>query len=443
MYDDRFGQAAASYGMVSEKAFGDAVLRGVKRAQRARRRRTAWISSAAFILIVASFVIGLNSSPAFASAVGHVPGLRELARLVTFDKGLKLALQHEYFQSVGQAETKGGVTVNIGGLMADDGAFTVFWDIRDANAPGDSFTVDAKLFDTNGTPLPFVSETNFPDERGDGVRTLRFFLENPGLPDNITLRMDLSRSGSHDGAPIPAGTVEPEPQPAGSFIFHLSIDPGIKIKGIEYPIGKRIDLCTGAAVTIDRLVVYPTHARLYYSEYPANTKAVTVLSFKLTNERGETFTSNIGTAGVYLMESSFFSESKHLELMCEYAGALDKGAMTAVIDPSSGNVIGPDSDWLIPVSVSHANGCLRLSYTIAKNRLMQCDGLFVPFSGIVTDDAGKSLEVSGSEAEPQKSEGDSPVYTLLLKEARVAGMLHVGIGISPPFKVSMAPITVK
>lgn len=448
MEGNRFEEAAASFETISKEQFNGAVLRGMQRAQRAKRQRFAWAASAATILIVASFIIGLNSSPAFASAVGHVPGLREVAKLVAFDKSLRMALDNDTFQAIGQAETKDGVTLNIGGIMADDGMLTVFWDAHDAKSPKDVFSARVDLRTTDGTSLSQATYSHFPEDSDNGTHTLGIYLVNPGqtntsLPDNVTLTIDLTDNGPSDAAPVQIGT-ENTSKPAGSFTFNLTIDKAKKAKAIEYPIHKEITLDAGAKITVDRLVVYPTHARLFYTENPENTKVISYLSFTLTNERGETFTNKSGFIGICsIMESTFFSKSRSLSLVCDIASTLDRDSQEAVIDPVTGKVIGKNSDWLIPLAVTNENSVLKYSYTIAKDRQMAGDGGYIPFQGIITDDKGNSVECLGTTGGSSVTDSGEEAYSFLIRQAPSSGMLHVKIGIPPPFKINMEPIKIK
>lgn len=426
--------------------FDGAVRRGAARAARARRRRTAWAASAASFLLVTAFIAGLNFSPAFAMAVGRVPVLRDLAQIVTFDKGLKTALQNEYFQPVGQSQEKDGVSVNIGGIMADDGELTVFWDITGATG-GLSLFPHAELKDVSGNPIRSTS-MSMSDSAADGTRSLQIILQDANLPDSVMLGLTFYRetgeAAPHETgeAPAQAGQefAQPELEFVDAFEFRIDIDASVRRPGVVYPLDRAMALAGGVSVILDKLVIYPTHARLLYREDPANTQEINGISFTLTNGRGETFKSHIGTEGVYILESSFFSNAKRLSLRCDTVSFLPKGNDSITIDPASGRVLGPNASWLIPVSVTRGNGLLRLAYTVPAALVLDKDALYAPFSTPVTDDAGNVLSSPGSEA---RTENGAPVYTLLLNDAPIAGMLHVPVGISPPVAAHADEIIIK
>ena len=93
-----------------------------------RRRAGRWcgIPAASLAGVAAAFVLLVNYSMPFAQACSAVPVLRELMAAVAFSPSLKLAVEHNYAQYIGEEQTQNGVTLRLEYLILDQGQLQFF-----------------------------------------------------------------------------------------------------------------------------------------------------------------------------------------------------------------------------------------------------------------------------------------------------------------------------
>ncbi|MEG2338957.1 MAG: DUF4179 domain-containing protein [Clostridium sp.] len=90
--------------------------------KRGRRRRiTSKLKGVALSLavVIISFILGVNTIDAFASVAYKIPYLRELTRLVDFDKGYQNSIDKNLIKEIGYVETKSGVTLKVNSVVGD------------------------------------------------------------------------------------------------------------------------------------------------------------------------------------------------------------------------------------------------------------------------------------------------------------------------------------
>ena len=87
------------------------VTRAKARAKRSRARRWFGVPAGTLAGAFVAFVLLVNTVPTFALACSRIPVLGELAAAVDWSGSLSRAVEHDYVQTIGQSQTKDGVTV--------------------------------------------------------------------------------------------------------------------------------------------------------------------------------------------------------------------------------------------------------------------------------------------------------------------------------------------
>ena len=87
------------------------VTRAKARAKRSRARRWFGVPAGTLAGAFAAFVLLVNTVPTFALACSRLPVLGDLAAAVDWSGSLSRAVEHDYVQTIGQSQTKDGVTV--------------------------------------------------------------------------------------------------------------------------------------------------------------------------------------------------------------------------------------------------------------------------------------------------------------------------------------------
>ncbi|MEG1416893.1 MAG: hypothetical protein RSC49_09885 [Clostridium sp.] len=128
--------------------------------KRGRRRRiTSKLKGVALSLVVVmiSFILGVNTIDAFASAAYKIPYLRELTRLVDFDKRYQNSIDKNLIKEIGYIETKSGVTLKVNSVVGDYKSLWVGHNVISNYELDESVSIDHTK--TNAT----VGWTNFND----------------------------------------------------------------------------------------------------------------------------------------------------------------------------------------------------------------------------------------------------------------------------------------
>jgi len=108
------------------------ILQGFKRAKREQmKKRKVCIGKygmlVAAALLLVTLVTTIRISPTFAHAVSSIPGLEKIVAMIHYDKGLRAAIENDYFQEINAFQTKGNLTLIIDGVILDESGMNVFY----------------------------------------------------------------------------------------------------------------------------------------------------------------------------------------------------------------------------------------------------------------------------------------------------------------------------
>jgi len=314
----------------------DPVSKAKKRQKRTNRVRRSMVSVAAALCV---FVGMINVSPAVSAACREIPFLKEVVELLTFNPSLRIAIENDYVQMVGQEQTKDDVTGRVEYLIVDQKQVNVFFTLT--SEVYDCLDATPEIIGADGEHFQVaMSYGGLPDE-GEELRHLTIDFVDEDVPDfmRLTLRVrDIhSRYGEEEAPTAQVGESWPDDEPPEvltELTFDLHFDPKYTGQGRTVELNKTVEL-DGQKITITDMEIYPTHIRINVQEDESNTAWLKSLKFYLEMENGfqiETISNGISATGSqetpsmvsYRAESSYFYDADCIRLYITSADFLDK-----------------------------------------------------------------------------------------------------------------------
>ena len=156
------------------------------------RRLTASAAACA-----AAFVLMVNLVPTFAYACGGVPLLRELAKAVAWSPSLSAAVEQQYVQPMGLAQTNNGVTATVEYLIVDQKQVNIFYTLE-----GDFDRIWTERADVLPDDNNAISYGGFQDPPGSLLDITVDYVDED-VPDGFTLTLAVAgeRGSEMLGAP--------------------------------------------------------------------------------------------------------------------------------------------------------------------------------------------------------------------------------------------------
>lgn len=320
------------------------------RARLRRRRAGRWcgIPAASLAGVAAAFVLLVNYSMPFAQACSTVPVLRELMAAVAFSPSLKLAVEHNYAQYIGEEQTQNGVTLRLEYLILDQGQLRFF---LKTSGPWEHYMAYTDLADEDGVPLEGCTISSYafePGELSDAV-SVHVSADSFRFPEVLHLTIHLEGETYSDQAPANAPDDEEETAPAyeGDFVFEIPLDASHLNEVISIPMGDWVEV-DGQRLRF-AMDSYPTYGRLTVEEHPDNTASLAGLDFYLEDEKGTKYEDNpsgsIGGLGnARMCDTTFFADPAHLTLYITRLEWLEPDRAWVTVDLEQGVALDPLPD---------------------------------------------------------------------------------------------------
>ena len=297
--------------------------------RQARRRRLRPLRSLAAAAAV--FVLLVNVSTPFAQACSNIPVLGWLAQAVCFSHSLSSAVEHDWVQKVDQTQRDSGYTLTLENLIVDQKQIHLFYTLawEDPACEYAMVYVDSERL----SPRPSVlsDSVNVPQDAGHIVLDYR----EEQVPDRLDLDLTVRPNG--DGSP------------AARFRFQITLDPSLTAVGQILPVEQWVEL-DGQQICVDRLEIYPTHARLMLRDSPDNTARLFSLLCRLEDETGRQYEREGGLSGFsdpdtgFLTElrlaSPYFQQPERLTLRITGAVWQDPEEAEVTVDLAAGTAAG-------------------------------------------------------------------------------------------------------
>lgn len=300
-------------------------------AAKKRRRRAVFLPVGSLVMLLAVFTLLVNVSPGFAYAAGRIPLIKDLAMAVATSPSLSAAVENQYVQPIDLEQTENGITARVEYLIVDQRQLNIF------------YTLDSEIYTAmdaapqfkaaNGGAMEGYSACSgdFGAKNGE-LRKITVDFKNSDVPSELVLSLRVHDNGSStkveaaESVPDDMLSEEKYEEPAAisNFEFALSLDPYYTAQGETIELNQEFML-DGQRLTIKCAEIYPTHMRFTFDDFPENTAWLKSLEFYVENEKGQRFdgiSNGISASGkldspmmeTHMLESAFFSKSKHLSL---------------------------------------------------------------------------------------------------------------------------------
>lgn len=299
-----------------EDKYLDEALRGKYRRTSPFVRWGICVAAAAAVFVLV-FIGSVNLFPATAYAMSRIGILGDLVRSVTFDKSMRVCLENEYAQYVGEKKiTKDGRASEVYCMVVDASRISVFFETDVPNrgqgvASGEEESEEMVFYveDCEG-----LEEYEYCSMMVDtGVKNLyeyRLDFVDKKIPEKLNFRIAYYRVDK-DGAE--------------KFVSHstYTLYPDMKYAKVvkTYEVNQTFEV-EGQKITMESLEVYPTQAKLLLRSNKENTARLNDISVTLRDDKGREYEVNKnGVTGTYSedgnlaakwYESSYFTKTKSI-----------------------------------------------------------------------------------------------------------------------------------
>lgn len=318
----------------------------VKKALRRRNRRNSIRRSISCLAVVFGIFVGMiNFSPSVSAACRELPLLKEMVEALTFSPSLRLAIENEYIQMVGQEQTADGVVCRVEYLIVDQKQVNFFYTLTSQD--GTLLDATPEVFNADGSRLQGTILSYGAPAEADGIRQIVLDFVDEMVPDQLRLNFKVRAVEEHT-VTAPADALQEsewditEPEVLVELSFDLQFDPQYTEQGRTVAVNQKVEL-DGQTITVTDMEIYPTHLRINVREEEENTAWLKNLRFYLEMENGtkvQTFSDGITATGStktpsmvsYRAESTYFYDADCLWLVITGADFLEKDKDIVHID---------------------------------------------------------------------------------------------------------------
>lgn len=380
----------------------------------------------------------IRFSPTVAAYVGQLPFFDSIVKLVTNDKGLKLALDNDFIQPLGVSDKHDGVTFTIDAVTADESRILLFYSMEDK--------VTSRELVLEG--LSFKNEkgenwSNFSVSYGsgeDGIIDLSLG-QGQTLPESLQVEVQL--------AEIVRNMEESEAKEVLTHTWEVGVpldkEKLASMKEVHH-INEEV-VVEGQKINFNKMTVYPTRIALEIEFDPTNKKKI--FSFEdltLVDEKGDSFSTIAnGTLATHLSEhkiilyfqSNYFTKPENIFIEGSTFGALDKEKLEVEVDLSEEKLLKAPDERLTLTNIDKSKEGMMLEFNLKR----EGEKHYGVFSSIYKDALGKEYHSAMS------SQGGGPDgnYQLqyYLEDAEYTNPVILSIDHYPAYIKSKVKIKVK
>jgi len=369
---------------------------GIRKARKSRKKKMATlIPSLAVTMALLISVLSIRISPAFASFVSQIPGFEKIVELIQGDKGLKSALENEYYQPVGKEVTKGGITFRVDHIIIDEYQLILLYSVK-ADEKYISLLLDwQNIYDEKGNQIMmgYSGEVIGQIEAGEWVSKRIDIYLNEGIktiPEQLKVEVSFYSEMEE---------IEENIWDVSFDVDQEKFNKNTKV----YEINKTATI-EGHEVIFKEITIYPTTLalRVHYPE--TNTKKI--FSFEdlvIVNEKGEEWARiNNGISSkiisdneeIIFLQSNYFDFDKDDNLFIQFssAKALDKDKLDVVVDLSEKKLVKKPDENLQLADFIFENDGIKLVFKM-KNSNDNQNTAFQVIGDIYYDETGNEYFV--------------------------------------------------
>lgn len=326
------------------------IPKAIARVKKQRKYHWFWKTPAITVCsVLIIFVFTVNLFPKVALAMSNVPLLKAFVLAVAFDPSLKLAVEHDYYQVIGESQTRVDVTATVDYLIVDAGRISLFFHI---DAPVKEGNYSFELLDEEGKPFPagIFFDTGYVTGELESI-TIEFLEKEFSVPAEFTFRLtvtcDPSFKSTMEATSDSASQISPQnPEKNTSFdhtfTFPIRTDQSFRENVTTYPLNQHITLFD-QKLYLEQVDIYPTKTGLTLSCDEENNVVIYNLDIYFKDEDGKLYTSPTNGVTATLdpesnninslfFASSYFSTSKHITMYIKGIRMIPKDKLYGTID---------------------------------------------------------------------------------------------------------------
>lgn len=306
---------------VPQENVSQAVQQGLLKAKKNKRRirRGTW-STLVAAAIVLLFITSIRVSPAFAQAVGQIPGMERIVSYVQGqqDRGLMTAIENDYYQTIGISQELNHKTLTIDGVIPDENGMVVFYTIESAEDV--KYRRDALKLYAEGEYLPSAYSFHNYDAQTKGrfEDVVHFSFQDPIATATQQFTFEVFLEDAKDT----------------TFRIDFTLPKAMEPSKI-YTLNDEVEI-DGNILHFKQAVISPTRVGITIAYDENNPSTIYYIEqLELRDRSGDTWeTIQNGLSGTfnedkteetYYFQSSYFDEPEGLTLFIDRVQALPKG----------------------------------------------------------------------------------------------------------------------
>lgn len=307
------------------------------------------LSSVATFLII--FTILVNFSTTFVYAAGKIPVFKELAQLLAFSPSLSAAIENEYVQPMKLEQMKDDIAARVEFVIVDQKQVDIFYSLDSKVYPSMGVTPEIRGISGKALEGYTLHSGAFQAENRE-LRHITASFTDKDMPNGMELTLkveEFDRESLEKSEPVLdqgdyllEERTERERVYLSEFVFQLKFDPHYTAQGETLILNETFEI-DNERLTLTTVDIYPSHIRLNFQDHDENTAWLQSFELFIENEKGKRYqgiSNGISATGSpdspmmasHRLESSFFSNSKKLNLYITGVKWLDKDMEKVLLD---------------------------------------------------------------------------------------------------------------
>ncbi len=385
-----------------------------KKRKRSAKSKMMMTLAASFMIITMVFTIRV--SPAFAAYVSKIPGLDVIVNLINYDKGLQLAVEHDFIQPIGISDEHDGIKVTVDSVIVDESRMILFYTLEN-NSEYEMIDIEVIDFvNEQGEPWKVTKTYNSYGEKWLKKKKRHSkidieFIKETKIPDIVTFKLKLLNKEDereHSGTVL---------ESAWSIDIPINKAAFVNMKE-EYLLNQTVTI-EGQKIHFNKVTIYPTRVSLEIKYDEANNKKIFGFDdLRLVDENGEEFASiTNGIIGmpiddyteIIYLQSNYFNRPKHLYLKASRLKALDTDKLEVIVDLQEEKLLKQPDERLHIDEINKTSEQVEIVFTYKKEFPYDVKRAYSLFNHQFKDSSGKIYEHLGEGSSAGEEYGRSYV----------------------------------
>ncbi|MBC8060126.1 MAG: DUF4179 domain-containing protein [Clostridiaceae bacterium] len=377
------------------------IKRGISLGQvKKKRSKIRLFSNIAAVAIFAILITSIRVSPVLATYASKIPGLQYLVNLVSYDKGLKNAVDNNFVQHINTSQEHEGLIFTIKDIIIDKSKAIVFYSIENKTNHKFVDIYEMNLKDDKGKQVifcssigGFINQDISKEKVLVGKADFNFIDDETIIPDILSIEVKLQDEATY--ASIPREKINVL---TSSWKFNISVDKK-KFESMKkiYTLNQNIEI-EGQKILFKTVTITPTQIAADIEYDKSNSKRI--LNFEdieIINEKGETWAHGMTSGGqggnheTLFFQSNYFTNPKQLYIKGSSVKALDKDKLKVMVNVDKKVLLKAPDDKLNLKSVTNVEGKISLEFSLLTDELADKGYAYFVFQTPFEDNTGKIL----------------------------------------------------